>query len=711
MLTSPRCLEPLPRRDAHADHAHALSRAWICVLIAFALIFLPCAARAECVAGSLLSHRSPRASRGVTAPERLTDGLLAAEGASVNSVDASSMKGLRPYVEWDLGQPVRITAAAVQADNNDVYRITGSVDGVHYEPLWAAETVPEQGLRERVARNLDQTARFIRFEALSGDQVFAATEVRVYCGVPEPWPPTRVVRDREPVDPQNVRGWKAQSLKTVLGLLAFPLLFSLAPRLGASGRRRLFGSFIVVAALAWTQFGNFNGGDPLHTWDSFHYFMGSKYFAEVGYFDLYRCTAASEREVGKGAEVDQVPMRDLEDNRIYPGAWSRTPEGRCRASFTPARWSSFKADLEGFRRLFLERKIVDALSDHGFNATPVNVAWLRIWTHDTTVSAGHLLWLAQLDSLALVGTVAALTWGFGALPGVVAALVLGIGSFWSYHWVGGTIGRHTWLFCCAFGLALLAKNRPFAGGAALTLSGLLRLFPFVFVGAVGLWTIVNAVKARRFDPAERRFLAGTVVAFALGVTAAGAAVGFNSYRGFAHVFERHAQSPVANHLGLSMLLQWKAGESIEPMTDIQLTNPFERWENHQLTRRIEQRPFWAFAVVISLAIIVLSAWRGATAAECVALAGPLLFCALPMTSYDYTWLVVLVALGQSRPKILPGLLAFALFTHLLFVFGGEAMETQHLLGSAACAILLVASVPWRGLWDDVLERIAPVQKG
>jgi len=686
-------------------------QAIVCLLAALVTILTCGSARAACPEGNLLANRAPRASRGVTSAERLTDGVLTPEGSDVTSVDATPMTGMRPFVEWDLGETVQLTAAAVQADNNDVYRITASLDGKHYEPVWTAESVNDQGLRERLGRNFDVPARFVRFEALSGDQVFAATEVRVYCGVPVPWPPSRVVRDREPVDPQNRRGWQAQSLKSVVGLLAFPFLFAIVPRLGARGRRRVLATFAVLAALAWTQFGNFNGGRPLHAWDSFHYFMGTKYFPEVGYFDLYRCGAAAERDVGRGAESDRTLIRDVEDNRIYPGDWSRTREGRCRASFAPARWKAFEADIEGFRSLFQERTISEALSDHGFNATPVNVAWLRLWTRNTTVSERHLVLLAQLDSVALVGTVVALVWGFGPVAGVVAALVLGIGGLWSYHWIGGALGRHTWLFCCALGLSLLAKNRPFEGGAALTLAGLLRLFPFVFVGAVGLWALVNFVKTRRLDTAARRFLAGAAVTFALGVTLAGAAVGADAYRGFARVFERHSHSPVSNQLGLSTLLSWSAGESTETMADPQLTNPFERWENHQLLRRTEQRPLWAFAVAISIAVIVLSAWRGASAAECVALSGLLLFSALPMTSYDYAWLVVLVALARQRPKILPALLAYAFFTHLLFVFGGNEMEAQHLWASVACAFLLAFSVPWKALWDDVVQKIAPSSSG
>jgi hypothetical protein len=661
---------------------------------------------AACPSGNVLANLPARSSRGVDAPERLTDGVLVQEGSPPSVQAASPMAGARPYVEWDLGEPMHLVAAAVQADNNDIYRISTSMDGKVYLPFLTVDLVGEPGLRERLTRDLDATGRFVRFEALSGDQLYAASEVRVYCEPPVPWPPSRIVRDSEVVDPQNTRGWQGQSLKLVLGLLAFPLLFSIARRMGARGRRGIYIAFVMLAALSWTQFGKFNGGDPLHTWDAFHYFMGTKYFPEVGYFDLYRCGAAAEREAGHGDPLDTMLIRDVENNRLYPGDWTRTPAGRCRASFSKARWTAFKADLGKFRSLFVGHTLAEAFSDHGFNATPLNVVWLRVWTHDLTVTTPHLIGLAQLDSVALAATVAVLWWGFGALPGVVAALFLGMGGFWSYHWVGGCIGRHTWLFFCALGFAFLAKNRPFSGGVALTLAGLLRLFPLVFVGAVGLGAIVQAIRYRRLETWARRFLAGTAVTFALGTAIPGAAVGFSAYPSFLHVFERHSHSPLSNQLGLSTLLSWTAGESTESLLDARLTNPYERWQNHRANRTTERRPLWAFAAAISLAMIVLSAWGGATAAECGALSGLLLFTALPMTSYDYTWLVVLVALAERRPRVLPMLLAFALFTQALFVFGGETSEAQHLVGSLACLVLLVGTVPWRSLWDSIVTRIS-----
>jgi hypothetical protein len=661
-----------------------------------------------CPGGDLLANLPAHSSRGVQAPERLTDGVLAEEGRDPTAEAASPMTGARPYVEWDLGEPTHLVAAAVQADNNDSYRISVSMDGKSYVPAWAVDPVSEHGLRERLTRDLDATGRYVRFEALSGDQLYAATEVRAYSEPPVPWPPSRIIRDDEIVDPENERGWQGQSLKLVLGLLAFPLLFSVARRLGARGRRRIYAAFVLLAALSWTQFGKFNGNDPLHTWDAFHYFMGTKYFSEVGYFDLYRCGAAAEREAGNGSVLDTTLIRDVEDNQLYPGDWTRTRAGKCRAHFSPPRWAAFKQDLADFRSLFLGHSLVESFSDHGFNATPLNVVWLRFWTHDLTVTRAHLTWLAQLDSVALAGTVAVLFWGFGPLPGVVGALVLGLGGFWSYHWVGGCIGRHTWLVFCAAGFAFLAKRRSFTGGVLLTLAGLLRLFPFVFVGAIGLGAIVQAIRHRRFESWAKRFLAGTALTFAIGTAAAGASVGFAAYGNFAHVFERHSHSPLSNQLGLSTLLSFTAGESTDSLVDARLTNPFERWQNHRMRRIMERRPLWALAVSISLGVIVFAAWGGASAAECGALSALLLFSALPMTSYDYTWLVVLVALGEKRPRVLPLLLAFALFTEALFVFGGETIEAQHLLGSLACLLLLLTIVPWRSFWDSLMAWIAPL---
>jgi hypothetical protein len=619
---------------------------------------------------------------------------MAREGDPPAVPTVTSMKGLRPYVEWDLGEPTHLVAASVQADNNDSYRISVSLDGQSYASLWDVDRTNESGIRERVKRDLSGEARYVRFEALSGDQVYAAAEVKVYCEVPAVWPPARIVRDPDKPQPREIGDGVVQSSRLVVGLLAFPLLFLVYPRLRARGRRRLSIGLIVVAGLAWFQFGRFISGTPLHYWDMFHYFMGSKYFPETGYFELYRCGAKAEREAGNDAEIDKTPIRNLETNDQYPGEWSRTEEGKCRARFSAERWASFRADIQAFHGVFAGHKVPDAFSDHGFNGTPPTAVWLRMWTHNLSASRSHLVALTMIDSAALILSVVATYWAFGSLAAAVVAVALGVGSFWSFHWVGGTLGRHVWLACCAWGVALLAKKRFFGGGAALVAAGLLRLFPFGFLGGAVLWAIVKSIKERRIDPDGKRLVAGAALAFTLGNAITVAAVGTHSYRDFAHVFDRHSHTPSGNQLGLMTLLAYDVGQ--QTLVDTRLTEPSEPWTHRQLQRRIERRPIWAVTTLFAVGAVVLSAAAGYTAAECTALAGLVIFCLLPMTSYDYTWLVVLAAFAARRPKILPALLAFAVLSHVLILFGGEAsMLEQHLIGSALCFAMLVwvADVP------------------
>lgn len=282
-----------------------------------------------------------------------------------------------------------------------------------------------------------------------------------------------------------------------------------------------------------------------------------KYFPELGYFELYRCGAAAEREAGRNDELDRLAIRDLDDNRVYPGHWTRTYEGRCRAQFSKDRWAAFKRDLAGFRQLFTDRPVANSFADHGFNATPLNVVWLRLWTKRVVASPKALAWLARMDWVALAGALAFAYWGFGPVGCALAALVIAIGYPWNYHWVGGGIGRHTWLLCAWAGFALLKREK--------TLLGMILSFAFIAYGVV----------------------------------------------------------------------------------------------------------------------------RGTNLWQTACLAGPLIFSALPSTSYDYIWLSLLVPIALTKPRRGIYLIAFAMWTQAMGIFETD-IEVQHLWDSLGCLVLLVA---------------------
>ena len=53
------------------------------------------------------------------------------------------------------------------------------------------------------------------------------------------------------------------------------------------------GLVAVTAFASYYNFFRFIESDDFHGPDVYHYYMGSKYFPELGYFELYHCTVAS----------------------------------------------------------------------------------------------------------------------------------------------------------------------------------------------------------------------------------------------------------------------------------------------------------------------------------------------------------------------------------------------------------------------------------
>ena len=114
----------------------------------------------------------------------------------------------------------------------------------------------------------------------------------------------------------------------------------------ARGQRRLDLAFRVVAVLAlfsWTNFGALRGGgDLVHRWEQYHFFFGSKYLPEIGYFNLYKATILADRESAQRVgfvrttrdltTFDDVPVETaLADAAAVRGAFSRRALGGVQA--------------------------------------------------------------------------------------------------------------------------------------------------------------------------------------------------------------------------------------------------------------------------------------------------------------------------------------------------------------------------------------------
>jgi hypothetical protein len=99
--------------------------------------------------------------------------------------------------------------------------------------------------------------------------------------------------------------------------------------------RRIGIAFTVVGFLLYFDFFNPNTrySQYYHRHELYHYYLGSKYFEEIGYSRLYACTAIAEVELGRGANIKKRRIRDLSaENLIVPTTetYIFTDPGQCK---------------------------------------------------------------------------------------------------------------------------------------------------------------------------------------------------------------------------------------------------------------------------------------------------------------------------------------------------------------------------------------------
>src|SRR5262249_49140620 len=109
------------------------------------------------------------------------------------------------------------------------------------------------------------------------------------------------------------------------------------------------GGLLAVLAAAsfasWWNFGHFQFPEYLQVHEHYHYYIGSKYFHELGYTRLYECTAVADVEEGFGDDVRRRFIRNLETNVLEPGERILRNPTACTQYFTQERWNSFKRDI------------------------------------------------------------------------------------------------------------------------------------------------------------------------------------------------------------------------------------------------------------------------------------------------------------------------------------------------------------------------------
>jgi spermidine synthase len=156
-----------------------------------------------CDTTDLLAGLLPSAQQEIRGNAALvTDGTVAAEGASWDAPAAVKLASHAASLTYDLGGPRRVSALYVQADANDTYKIAGSLDGRpgSFRALAEVANVVDRGhgMRTRSVQIEPQTVRYLRIGDADGDGFFSISEFAAYCLAPTPFPPVMRTLDAPP---------------------------------------------------------------------------------------------------------------------------------------------------------------------------------------------------------------------------------------------------------------------------------------------------------------------------------------------------------------------------------------------------------------------------------------------------------------------------------------------------------------------------------
>ena len=501
----------------------------------------------------------------------------------------------------------------------------------------------------------------------------------------------------------------------------------------------------IVAVSAYFEGWNFSYPRFYHRHDQFHYYMGAKYFPEMGYDGLYKCTAIAQDEIGvvsfknedeigtgRGrldmkAEVnhDDWKIRNLGgDNLLMPVHDVLAHPETCKSHFSPERWEAYKADVKFFRIASDKEYWKTMQNDHGYNPPPVWTIAGYYLSNLHPATTRFLQFLGAIDMALLGGMLVALYWAFGWRVCAVGMVFWGSQATADSSWTLGAFLRQDWLFFFVLAACLTRKRWHMAAGASFVYAALLRIFPGL---AVFGWLVVagaHLVKHKTLSKAQWKTLAGGVLAAAVLLPLSVHVSGKDSYQQFAkHTLEVHDRTPLTNHMGLRVLIGQKLPFEIpflhigntphsgrvkwvvprdgltlsqikeqlpDEVKDDKLDDPFSIFMKMRNERYAKYKPvaYGIAALTLVFFAMVVRRIRSLWIAQCLGQIFIILMSQL--TNYYYSFMILLAPLTKARRQMEVPLFGFAALTQFTAMIFGWLDDKYWMLTALSLAFCYVA---------------------
>lgn len=314
----------------------------------------------------------------------------------------------------------------------------------------------------------------------------------------------------------------------VCGITCVLLLFWMERK--QKGGKKLFWTiavvlWVLVISSLWNIHGRqarrFFSGKSFRIWSTYHYYLGAKYFDELGYRDLYTQTLAADQE-GPRRLRNVSLIRDLHTLEKAPRDHFVI---RRSHRFSDKRWDEFKSDVNFFTRLRSGSFYREVLCDRGYNPTPF---WSFFGSFLTNVfdiqDLRHRMALLSIDPAIGLLTIGICIWSLGVAPTAVIFLIFFLLPFNSERMFGGLL-TYDWFYAMLLGIAFLNRSRGRVSAFFWAYAVMSRVFPAIFVSGFLLSAGRSFRRTRCLPGVHRRFM----TAFAVFCCAGAILGGLNAY--------------------------------------------------------------------------------------------------------------------------------------------------------------------------------------
>ncbi len=431
------------------------------------------------------------------------------------------------------------------------------------------------------------------------------------------------------------------------------------------------------------------GTQPKHAYvhwhEIYHYYLGAKYFPEIGYKGMYETIAYAD-SISEHPALRAIGLRSLRAP-TYPIPMAeglRRGKEEFRPKFTDERWQSFRDDLEAMKNLGDTNWLDLGMFDAGYNPSPswnvigntmANLMPLRqdqAWFGDQSPEWYQIQWLPLFDPLLLVIALGFVTWAFGALGATAFVLFYMLSEPASMTWIAGSFFRWTWFVELMIGLSCLKKRHYIPAGIFFGLTATDRIFPLAFLGAAGVGLLADNVRQRNFRPVLK-FGISAAITMAIMVGLSIMMFGTQAWVEFFEKISAHKDLYFVNHIGYRRIAVFGPEVPGQNFWWEEGLNHFREWNAHLTAKWIEVRPlhYVLWAVMITVA---LYASLRARADEASLMLGGLLFFLFEIPAnyyYIYFPMVFVVLLTTTYSKLRPLLLSsfIALWAALWYFHG------------------------------------------